>query len=117
MPLHIKSPGDIRTLGKPENPPLGISEDASYTSNVETISTGSGLLIVTDGITEAKSPNGELFGADRLLEAAKSTESYFSQEIMQKVNEQVADFCQSIPQQDDITLFVLMNRTNITQNS
>jgi phosphoserine phosphatase RsbU/P len=45
---------------------LGIDADAPYSEGVEHLAPGDCLLAYTDGLTEARSPDGEEFGEDRL---------------------------------------------------
>jgi sigma-B regulation protein RsbU (phosphoserine phosphatase) len=57
---HIVSLGDAR------NYPLGIEGEETYTDHTVTLTPGDTLLFYTDGITEARSPDGDLFGVERL---------------------------------------------------
>ena len=66
--------------------------------------------MVTDGITEAGSPDGKLFETERLAEVMTDSQADSAQELIQSVMKSVTDFRQTLPQQDDITVFALMNR-------
>jgi len=64
----------------------------------------------TDGVTEAESPGGELFGFDRLCESAKKRRRETADEIKDGI---IADLMAHIGTQkihDDITLVVMKHR-------
>ncbi|WP_342773172.1 ATP-binding SpoIIE family protein phosphatase [Pigmentiphaga humi] len=54
--------GGIARLGEPGGVPPGVMEDARYTSHELTLAPGDQMLVITDGITEATSPDGRMFG-------------------------------------------------------
>ncbi len=45
---------------------LGVTEDCQLKDYSTTLAPGDSFLLYTDGLTEANSPNGEIFGEDRL---------------------------------------------------
>lgn len=75
--------------------PLGLSADGSYAESTFTFAPGAQLTMLTDGVAEARSPSGELFGFDRA--AAISTQSA----------EEIAHAAQAFGQEDDITVLSL----------
>jgi sigma-B regulation protein RsbU (phosphoserine phosphatase) len=68
QPLSIFA-GEIRRLEE-GNLIVGLVEGATYTSTFETLRPGERILLATDGITEAESSTGELFGDSGLSEVA-----------------------------------------------
>jgi serine phosphatase RsbU (regulator of sigma subunit) len=58
--------GAVERLGARGGPPLGVNGSATYRSCTIDLASGDELLIVTDGITEAFDPSGQLFGEDRI---------------------------------------------------
>jgi sigma-B regulation protein RsbU (phosphoserine phosphatase) len=64
------------------------------------------LVMYTDGIIEAHDPDNELFGKDRLYELIQRKKSATSQQIADRIIEEVHLFSQGAPQHDDITLLV-----------
>jgi sigma-B regulation protein RsbU (phosphoserine phosphatase) len=106
----IKLPsGQAEPLGRASNLPLGIFKE-SFKMHVRTIDTNAGLLVVTDGITEAGSPDGELFGLEGLEKLMTDSEPNSAQELIQTVTKCVADYRETVPRQDDITVLALINR-------
>jgi serine phosphatase RsbU (regulator of sigma subunit) len=109
QPLIMQPSERPRPLGKATNLPLGIFE-GPYEMVVETIHPDTSLLVVTDGVTEASSPDGDLFEMDRLAKSMTDLEVLSAQNLVQSVTKSVADFRQTLAQQDDITVFALVNR-------
>ena len=108
-PVIIPSSGPARILAEATNIPLGIFE-SEFTTKVETIDSKTGLLVVTDGIIEAGSPDDKLFGMERLIDVVTNSKADSAQKLIQSVMRSVTDFRQALPQQDDITVFGLMNQ-------
>jgi sigma-B regulation protein RsbU (phosphoserine phosphatase) len=63
-PFLRRSTGTIERLEQDGGMPLGILEDAKYESAVIAMSRGDELLAITDGISEAFDPSGNLFGEE-----------------------------------------------------
>jgi serine phosphatase RsbU (regulator of sigma subunit) len=75
--------------------PLGITADAEYTEATINLAPGDRIALMTDGVVEATSPSGELYGFDRT--SAISAQSA----------QQVAAAAQSFGQSDDITVLTI----------
>jgi sigma-B regulation protein RsbU (phosphoserine phosphatase) len=56
----------ISSLDGAQQLPLGVLDDPPFVSHAEQLEPGDQIVFYTDGITEAASPTGELFGAQRL---------------------------------------------------
>jgi serine phosphatase RsbU (regulator of sigma subunit) len=67
---------------------------------------GDTLLLYTDGIIEAHDPDQELFGKERLYEILLRKNRGTSQQIADRILENVHLFSQGAPQHDDITLLI-----------
>ncbi|MHC4493982.1 MAG: PP2C family protein-serine/threonine phosphatase, partial [Planctomycetota bacterium] len=57
---------DAEQAGDPSNMPLGVLAETGYSQRVVPLSRGDRLFLYTDGVLEAPSPTGELFGRQRL---------------------------------------------------
>src|SRR6185437_7373613 len=75
--------------------PLGIAPDVTYPESTVHLAPGDQLTFLSDGVVEAQSASGELFGFDRTR--AISTHSA----------EQIAAAAQAFGQEDDITVLTL----------
>lgn len=92
--------------------PIGLESDIAPFIATRDIPFDSGDIIVlhTDGVTEAESPNGELFGLDRLSASARKHWGGNADEIKNGI---IADLMAHIGTQkihDDITLVVMRHR-------
>jgi Stage II sporulation protein E (SpoIIE) len=74
--------------------PLGVSADAAYEDLVFRMQEGETLMLYTDGIVEARSASGELFGFERAEALARDKKSA----------EQIVEAACAFGQEDDITV-------------
>jgi len=84
--------------------PLGIVPDTDYVHSISSISADleDRALLASDGVTEARSPDGEYFGQERLESTlAKGTDK---ESILDSITEALEQFCLDAPQDDDISL-------------
>lgn len=66
-PVLMLSGDIVKALGV-TGTPLGILPNATYRQQTATLAQPGGLLLYTDGLTEALNPAGEMFGQDRLAD-------------------------------------------------
>jgi sigma-B regulation protein RsbU (phosphoserine phosphatase) len=66
----LRGCGQIMQLNGEASLPLGIDAGEGYTDHEYRLEPGDVLILYTDGITEARSPQGDMFGEARLDEAA-----------------------------------------------
>lgn len=99
--------GEIRLQLPRRGPPLGLAADSDYSeSEPVALAPGELVLLLTDGIEEAESPTGELFGAARFLEVVRAHREASAAGIVGAVRAALDAFGGGAPQQDDITLIV-----------
>ncbi len=97
--------GTLAVLDAVSNLPLGIFPALKYPDASLQLQQGDQIIFYTDGITEAHSPAGELFGTRRLdavLENCALQASGLLQEVLRSVN----DFTQEGPADDDRTVLI-----------
>lgn len=70
-PLLRKASGEVVELTPQFGPPLGVYGDASYQVTEARLEAGAGVLLYTDGVTEARN-GADFFGEDRLTAALVS---------------------------------------------
>jgi len=98
----------FRELTEGGSVPLGLFEEAKYEqAGPVTLEHGDIVLIGTDGIWEARNPEEEQFGKDRLKALLTERADAGAREICDAVVEAVTTFRGIQPQQDDITLVVI----------
>jgi sigma-B regulation protein RsbU (phosphoserine phosphatase) len=86
--------------------PMGVSERAVYQKFDKKIARGQIIIMGTDGVWEARSPQGEMFGKGRFKNIIRENEARPAKEIVQTVIEAVDDFCRPLEKADDVTLVV-----------
>jgi len=58
-----------------------------------------------------------MFEIDRLTKLIISLEDYSAQSVVQAIKQKVINFCEVIAQQDDVTIFTLINQNLPINNS
>ena len=100
--------GEIKAQLKRTGLPLGIKPDVAYPPAIATgLSPGDILLLLTDGIEEAMSPDETIFGTERILEIARANRGKSAREIVDALYAAVRQFAQNTPQLDDVTAVVI----------
>jgi serine phosphatase RsbU (regulator of sigma subunit) len=108
-PAIIYDPGkdvfdDLNGAG---NLALGVMEDSNFKEATRDIAPGQIIVIATDGIWEARNPNGEMFGKDRLHKIIQQNASATAKEIQSAVFESIRRFQKDTILEDDMTLVVI----------
>jgi serine phosphatase RsbU (regulator of sigma subunit) len=75
--------------------PLGLAEGAEYGETTVHLEPGDDITFLSDGVVEARKPNGELFGFER------------TQAISRRDPQEIADAAQEFGQEDDITVVTM----------
>ena len=83
---------------------LGVVEQPSMQERTISLAVGDTLLLYTDGLTEAFSPDGKLFGDERLMDALKSIQSHTADEVLVLVEHRLNEFIETVPLGDDLTM-------------
>jgi serine phosphatase RsbU (regulator of sigma subunit) len=85
--------------------PLGAMAGAEYQEALVRLEPGEGLLLVSDGVVEAHSPEGELFGFERLEETVARVEMAGDvRSLVELVLASVHEHMDTAEQHDDITV-------------
>ena len=87
--------------------PLGVSKAAVYQKFDREIKPGQMIMIGTDGIWEAQSPQGEMFGKERFKDVIRQHADQSARDIIQAVIKQVDNFRYPLDKTDDVTLVVV----------
>jgi serine phosphatase RsbU (regulator of sigma subunit) len=108
-PLWVRAGGRIEELA-PTGPVLGPFPEVVYRANGPlTLETGDVLTLFTDGLFEAKGPNEEMYGDERLQRSvvAHATRTRRAAELLQGVYADLVKFCGTHKLDDDVTCLVL----------
>ncbi len=104
-PLLIRASGEIERL-KAKGTVLGILPEVGYEEQRVDFGTGDMITIYSDGVTEAVNSQGDEFGEDRLAELLLANRDKGAVAVIDAVLEQLSEFTDSSPPDDDVTLVV-----------
>jgi hypothetical protein len=84
--------------------PLGIAPDIDLKDEFHflRVNEGDRIILATDGVTEARNPNGDLFGQTRYTDTIR--QSIDHDYILDKLSDDLQTFCSDAPQDDDISV-------------
>jgi len=96
--------GDIKSKFESSHPPMGILPDLLPDARltVVPISEKDRVILISDGIVEARNEEGEMYEFERFEHAAKR--GVVSGSVSESVLTSVNEFCLRMPQEDDISL-------------
>ena len=104
----ISSDGRIKTEMMPSTPALGIDrEEERLESSRIALEKGDLVLLLTDGVAEARSPSGDEFGEERTLEIVQRERARPAAEIIQVLLDEARRFSEPESIQDDMTIVVI----------
>jgi len=106
QPVIVQPQAAPQPLGQPNDSVLGV-QDTIFQAKRHNIEKDERVLVFTDGVTKAQSPDNEQFGMERLVHILKSTADHSAVRIIDSVTQAVTDFRQRLPQNDDITVLCL----------
>ncbi len=109
-PLVLRSGRQPEWLALPEGFLLGAMEDSRYETRQILLAPGDGLLLYTDGVTEAMNGDRQFYEERRLVRVAEGHLTAPPAELVGEVLRSVRAFAGSEPQSDDITLLALAFR-------
>jgi serine phosphatase RsbU (regulator of sigma subunit) len=106
-PLLISATGTGQYLPLGSGQLLGIFPQPEFDLHSIELPEGSKLLLYTDGVLDATSDSGEMFGPSRFSECISSMLGTSAQGLCERLISVIEEFQGDAPQADDITLFVI----------
>jgi phosphoserine phosphatase RsbU/P len=97
--------GTLLALDQANSFALGITPDAVFEECVQQLQPGDQIIFYTDGVTEARRPDGMMFGTTRLDQALENCALQASA-LLDAVLQSVEEFANGWPADDDRTLIV-----------
>jgi len=99
--------GDIKHRVESCHPPMGVLPDLIPDIGLKVIGVKptDRIILISDGIVEARNEAGEMYEFDRFEHAAQ--QGVINKNVSQYVLKSVDEFCQGMPQEDDISLIDL----------
>ncbi len=92
---------------RPTGMAMGVDEQTRWRQKELRMEPGDLLVLYTDGITEAQSPQGDFFGEERLLEVVLARMHSPAREIQNALIQAVHRFSGESPRQDDVAVIVM----------
>ena len=105
-PLIVHAAGTVENLAS-GGLPLGIKPNAEYREGRTQLQANDVLVIYSDGVSEAQSPEGEEFGTDRLYEVVSRNLDASAAGIRDRIEAALTKWSQGTPAADDITLVIV----------
>lgn len=103
-PVLIDSAGGVRFLPVEANVAVGVLPDYEFKSQELLLRPGDGLLLYTDGLTEAENREHELFGEERMISSLKKQGAAAPGSLLVALQDSVHRFVDGAEQSDDLTL-------------
>lgn len=104
-PVFLTAGQPSRELPLAGGPALGLLEDAEFPLHRFPLGRGQGLVLVSDGVSEANDPGQQEFGTQRLLESALGTSP---PQVLERCLKALEAFTAGAEAHDDLTILVLM---------
>jgi PAS domain S-box-containing protein len=104
-PLLLRPDGPVEEVGCPGRV-LGVFDDAELGDSSLRLMPGEALVLYTDGVTEARSPDGDFFGEERLHDLLRSCSGLDAASLAGRIKNVVLDFQEGDPR-DDLAVLVL----------
>lgn len=105
-PFWVQAGGKIDKLTRTAIA-LGVVRQPEMEQRALSFAHGDTLLLYTDGLTEAFSPNGELFGEERLMETLRSAQAKSADEMLHSIEDCLNAFIDPRPLGDDMTMMAI----------
>jgi sigma-B regulation protein RsbU (phosphoserine phosphatase) len=104
--LSFMADGNIRKLVHNHGPALGVMPGLTYKEDTEKLEPGQILVLYTDGVTEASSPQNEMYGLNRFVKLVCSHKNLNLSKMLRNIDKDLKKFQQG-NQFDDITVLAL----------
>ena len=102
------SSGNVRARLESTSRPLAVLPDTVFlVSEPVLLRPGDAVVLITDGVLEATSPEKKMFGLERFLKTVPAHLDKTASEIIDRLYRAVCDFSQRRPPLDDITAVVV----------
>ncbi len=104
-PVLLEADGSVRKIGC-SGRALGVFDDANLAEQEAYLAPGDALVLYTDGVIEARSPDGAFFGEERLIALLRSSTELDASALARRIESAVMDFQENDPR-DDVAVLVL----------
>ena len=99
--------GQLSVINCNPNLPVGLMDDFKYEMEETTLEAHSTLFLYTDGLTEAMNRERQQFGLERVRSVLERAGGDSSEELVERMKQEVVMFCRGAEQSDDLTLLAI----------
>jgi sigma-B regulation protein RsbU (phosphoserine phosphatase) len=107
VPYRFREDGSVLPFDNTTSMAMGVLKTFAYQTKSVRLSPGDGLVLYTDGVTEAMDPAWELYSEERFERFLGRISTLASKDMVEYTMAEVNRFSAGAPQSDDITLLVL----------
>jgi len=104
---YVLRPAGVTLLDAPPSPALGVVDEVEYSLGRITLGPSEGLMLFTDGVTEAQNPSGDLWGSDPLEAFLRPRSMDGCAALTERLVAEVLAFEAGAPPADDLTVMAL----------
>lgn len=105
-PIHVSAAGKAGIVHAPGFP-IGVFEDTAYEESEIGLAPGDRLFLYTDGLPEARNPDGEMFDYERIESCLGAHRDHPLERSLAELSQQVARFTGRTRQEDDISVLAV----------
>jgi serine phosphatase RsbU (regulator of sigma subunit)/DNA-binding LacI/PurR family transcriptional regulator len=105
-PVMLTAGGEIRTLVKTTGPAVGIVPDAEFGQKTLNLAPDETLFLYTDGVTEARDPDGAFFSKQKLM-SLLTKPARSATELVSAIEQAVKEHSAGNPPFDDVTMLAV----------
>jgi sigma-B regulation protein RsbU (phosphoserine phosphatase) len=98
---------EIHVLDKTHGLPIGVYSSKSYSGDTGMLKRGDRLILYTDGVTDCRNENDELFGTKNLQQCIKGMPDLSAKDSTQYILDCLKEFRGSADQSDDLSLMII----------
>ena len=89
------------------NLPVGVFADFVFEMQETVLTDGSTLFLYTDGLTEAKNRERQMFGVERVMDVLNDSADLKPAQLLEKMEREVHAFVEDAEQSDDLTMLAI----------
>ena len=104
---HLLLPGGAQPVVSKPDMPLGVRSTAAYRDCTLQLEPGAGILVTSDGVSEAMNETGDLYSAARLTADLQGLSMSTCAQLASRIVENVHAFAGAAPKADDVAVLAL----------
>ncbi|HWR01758.1 MAG TPA: SpoIIE family protein phosphatase [Chlorobaculum sp.] len=105
--IHLQFSSRCCKLIKGNNLPMGMIEEEDYHETLLKVENNDLLVLYSDGITECRAPDDDMFGIERLTSLIEQNALVPTEEVIGNIRQTLSAFSKSSDFEDDVTCIVI----------